>query len=110
MLILGVSAEDRQTAWLKMTFGGIHRIDWLCYSHSYSSLKANLRTGSIHVGIHTRNIPKALILHAHWKHMLVAKPLHYLLHAPNNICLLTVASYKGNDLLRPPWETVVVYV
>lgn len=77
---------------------------------SYSSLKANLRTGIIHVGIHTRNIPKALVLHAHWKHMLVAIPLHYLLHAPNNICLLTVAPYKGNDLLRPLRETVVVYV
>lgn len=33
MLTLGVSVEDRQTAWLKMTFGGIHRIDLLCYSH-----------------------------------------------------------------------------
>lgn len=35
LLILGVSVEDRQTAWLKMTFGGIHRIDSLCYSHLF---------------------------------------------------------------------------
>lgn len=45
-------------------------------SYTNTTPRANQQAGSVHVGKHIRNIPKALITHtlAPWKHMVWKKP------------------------------------